>query len=209
MAAVVGLATVLCLVLTGCGRQSPEAGPADGQEARRVPGSTTSGAPSQERLHRERATTEWVDGYCTAVGALVDSMSSIPEIDPSSPRRASRTSSRLLGAVIGGLDRTLSNLNGLAPAPVPSGDTMKVKAVADYTRIRERAVSAKEQLDAAGRDDARHAAIEAVDGPLEDLGEVNLLEGIGSTPELAAASRRAATCRELIEQDPSPRLGPA
>ncbi|WP_216213738.1 hypothetical protein [Amycolatopsis aidingensis] len=203
------LAAGLCLVLTGCGQQPPQAAPAGSAQAPRPTPSSTTAAPGQDRLHRQRATTEWVDGYCTAVSALVDSMSSIPEIDPSTPRKASRTSSELLGVVIGGLDRTLRNLDDLEPSPVPVGDMVKGRAVADYTRIRERAVSAKEQLDAAVRDDTRRAAIDAVDGPLEDLGKVNLLEGIGSTPELAAASKRAVTCRKLTEQDPSPSLGPA
>ncbi|WP_092529713.1 hypothetical protein [Amycolatopsis arida] len=186
--------------VTGCGQPVDELAPG------RPSGSTSPEPPPEVR--REAATVRWADGYCRAVHELVRSMADMPTVDPSTPRRASRTSGELLDSLVDGLDRTTSALRALEPAPVPAGETVRADAVADYTDIRNRADQARRRLAAATDPAAASAALGEAGAPLEDVGKRGLLAGFADTPELARASQRAAACQWLVEQGPEPRLGP-
>ncbi|WP_307831910.1 hypothetical protein [Prauserella cavernicola] len=161
-----------------------------------------------EEVRHEDATTAWAGGYCGAVSELVRSFSEMPSIDPSTPQEASRTSSELLGSMIGGLDRTLDGLDRLARAPVADGDRIKEQAVTAYTNIRDRAVGAKQQLDAATTEEASRAAIGSVRAPLDEIGRISLLDGFDAVPELKEASLKAPQCTELTDSGAAPRFDP-
>ncbi|WP_146770969.1 hypothetical protein [Prauserella muralis] len=165
------------------------------------------GMTAQE-VRREDATVAWADDYCGAVSELVQSFSTMPDIDPSTPQRASSTSSRLLGVMVKGLDRTLRQLDGLGPAPVAEGEAIKADAVSTYTGIRDRALGAKQQLDAAVDEEQSRAAISAVRTPLEDIGRINLLNGFDTVPALKKAAAKAPSCRQLTTDSGAPRFDP-
>ncbi|NIJ10067.1 hypothetical protein FHU38_000411 [Saccharomonospora amisosensis] len=192
--------TALASSVTACGQQ-PTTQP--GAQF----GATTAGpGMSEEEIRRQDATTSWADGYCRAVSELVVSLSTMPDIDPSSPQRASRTSSELLGVMVGGLDRTIEGLDRLEPAPSRSAEQVKANAVANYKGIRTSALKAKRALDAARDAEASRAAIGSVKGPLERIGRVNLLEGFAGVPELSQAIARAPACRQLTDKGPAPKF---
>lgn len=201
--AAVAVGAVLA-VGSGCGqpqsRMSPTAQP---PEPSRV--APADPIPSGE-MRREAATTRWAQGYCLAVGELVRSMSTMPMIDPSTARRAARTSSELLGSLIDGLDRTVNELRELGAAPVPVGERVRAEAIADYSAIRDQAADVKTSLDAARDPAASRQAISATGGPLDEIAAINLLAGF-EAPELATARERAPACRDLTEHGPAPRLG--
>lgn len=194
------VATVLGFSVTACGQQ-PTAQPQS------QPGETVAGpGMSAEEIRKQDATTRWADGYCLAVSELVVSLSTMPDIDPSTPQRASRTSSELLGVMVSGLDRTIEGLDGLEPAPLQRAEQVKAKAVATYEGIRQSALNAKRRLDEARNAQASRAAIGSVKGPLDRIGRVNLLEGFAGVPELEQASARAPACKQLTEKSSSPRF---
>lgn len=203
MPVLAALVTALGLGVVGCGQPSRTAPPA-GESAARSSGA----AMSAEEIQQQDAVTAWADGYCGAVSELVRSVSTMPQIDPSTPAQASRTSSELLGVMIGGLDRTLQRLGSLGRAPVTAAERMKADAVATYAGIRDRAVDAKQQLDAATTTEASTAAIGAVRRPLEEIGRLDLLAGFDAVPELRQASARAGRCLQLTEQGGTARFDP-
>lgn len=163
---------------------------------------------SAEEMQRQDAVTAWADGYCGAVSELVRSVSTMPQIDPSTPAQASRTSSELLGVMIGGLDRTIERLGRLGRAPIAAAERMKADAVSTYTGIRDRALGAKSQLDAATTTEASSAAIGAVRRPLEEIGRLDLLAGFDTVPELRQARERAAMCLRLTDHGGTARFDP-
>jgi hypothetical protein len=151
----------------------------------------------------------WADAYCGAVVQLVQTLSTMPVVDPSTPQQAARTSSELLGSVISGLDRTVSGLHGLSSSPVAGGDQVRDNAIAAFDRIRSRAVAAKVRIDAASNDTtALRQAIGGAGVPLTEISKVDLLQGFDALPALTAASKRAANCEPLTSKDSSPHLTP-
>ncbi|MDQ0378723.1 hypothetical protein [Amycolatopsis thermophila] len=183
--------TGLCVSLSGCGRQP----------ARTV----EPGGPgmSREEVQRQDAAAVWADEYCTAVGSLVQGLATMPSVDPSSPDRALRTSSELLGSVIGGLDRALDGLTTLPPSPVPGGDQVRAQAVTDFQGVRDRAQAARQRLDAADADRLDEATLGQAHGPLDEVAHLDLLDRFNTVPELATAVAHAPVCQQLtVEASP-------
>jgi hypothetical protein len=183
------------LSLIGCG------------QAARVQTRAQQQAPADSAS--EDPAAQWADGYCGAVVQLVQALSTMPVVDPSSPRQASRTSSELLGSVIGGLDGTLAGLHGLGASPVAGGDKVRDDAITTFSGIRSRAAKARDRIDVASNDtSASRAALGGASAPLAEISKVNLLEGFDSLPALAAASKRAPNCEPLTSKDTPPILAP-
>ncbi|PRX50543.1 hypothetical protein B0I33_102667 [Prauserella shujinwangii] len=202
MTVLAAVLTAFGLVLAGCGQQARVTPGTAPESDARGPGLTAGEA------QRQQAATSWADGYCGAVSQLVSSLSRMPTVDASTPQRASRTSSELLGVLIEGLQSTLRQLDGLGPAPVPGADGVRAKAVRTYTGIRDRALAAKRSLDSATTTEASRAAIGSAQGPLEEVGRINLLEGFDALADLKTASLRAPACRQLTEDTAVPRFDP-
>jgi hypothetical protein len=173
--------TGLCASLVACGRAPVNSG-------------TDVGGPglSQEGVARRDAATRWANDYCVAVGSLVDGLATMPSVDPSSPRRAVRTSSDLLASMVGSLDGAVRKLDRLPPSPVDGGDKMRTDTVAEFTGIRDRAMVAKQRLDV-----MRDATIGAARGPLDEVAKLDVMAGFTGVPELLDASAHAPVCAEL------------
>jgi len=180
----------LCLTVVGCGQQAHIPSNAESPEQAHGPGVTA------DQAQRQEVATRWAAGYCTAVGELVQTLSTMPTVDPAGPEAAVRTSGELLSVMIGGVERTIAELGRLGPAPGSSGDAVRHGVSENLTRIRERAVAAKEKLDDVDpHSDDGLEAIGAVRLPLDELGSLKLLDGFDS--ELGTATRRAPSCIDL------------
>ncbi|WP_236796298.1 hypothetical protein [Amycolatopsis sp. GM8] len=181
--------TGLCVGLVACG-QTP---------ARQERNEIQPGGPgiSQVEVQRQDAITRWANDYCIAVGSLVDGLATMPTVDPSTPRRAVQTSSDLLGSMIGGLDKAVTGLRALPPAPVPEGDAARAGTVTRLTGVRDRAAAAKKRLDDAG--DAptiSQQTLGEAHGPLDEVSKLDLLAGFDA-PDLQFAVAHAPVCQQL------------
>ncbi len=180
--------TGLCVGLSGCGQQPVR--------------NVEPGGPglSREEVQLQDAAARWADDYCVAVGSLVQGLATMPSVDPSSPQRAVRTSSELLGSVINGLDRALDGLNELPPSPVPGGDQVRAQAVTDFQGVRDRASAARQRLDSTEPGAIDEATLGQAHGPLDEVARLDLLNRFEAVPELATAVAHAPVCRQLTVQ---------
>lgn len=187
------------LLFGGCG--SPEGDPSIGQRS-------GAAAERQDAVPHEQRTTRWTNEYCSAIAGLVDAISVAPKVDPSTPQRASETSIQMLSGVIDGLDGIVRKLDDLEPSPVPGGDDVAGTAIGTFIGILDRARVAQSSLSAApaGSEQSRRA-LEVTGAVLDEVGEVDLLGGLQSIPQLAESGRRAPACRGLTRTEPSPRMG--
>ncbi|GLY68606.1 hypothetical protein [Amycolatopsis taiwanensis] len=177
--------TGVCTVLAACGQP---------------PAAVSPGGPGLSRgdVDRQEAATRWANDYCIAVGSLVDGLAAMPTVDPSTPQRAVRTSSELLGSVINGLDQAVQGLDALPPSPVPGGDGVRADALRSFTTVRANAVAAKTQLDSVSNNSRiDQQTLGAARGPLDEVSRLDLLAGFDTYPELAAARLRAPVCGQL------------
>ncbi|TLW92993.1 hypothetical protein FFT09_06005 [Saccharomonospora piscinae] len=185
----VGVATVAAVavvVVAGCAASSPA------PRSDVVPSPPASAAPPESG-----DAVAWADDYCGAMSELVRSVSSMPSVDASSPRRASETSGELLDVMVTGLERTLDRLGGLGAPPVAEAERLRRDAVERYSDIRDRAQNVLDELAAAEGPEARLDAVSAVSAPLDDIGGLNLLEGFDTVPALDRASGEAPSCLRL------------
>lgn len=195
------LATALLLLVGACGHQPRDPEPAQ----RSVDLRLDSGRALDESDHRA---VEWADQYCAAVVGLVEAISIAPQVDPSSPQRASETSIDMLAGVIDGLDGTVRRLDALEPSPVAGGDDVAGTAIGNFLGIRNRAVEAQYELSAAPAGTAQgHRALDITSAVLQEVADIDLLSGVQAIPELAASSRQAPACDQLNVPEPSPRTG--
>ena len=189
-----GLLVILAglgMALAGCGQQPTESA------------SAQPGGPglSRQDVERQDAVDAWADGYCGAVGSLVDGLATMPAVDPSTPRRAVQTSSDLLGSMIGGLDKASHGLQALPPAPVAGGESVRTSELTAFAGIRGRAAAAKQRLDAARASPSIDKdTLGAASGPLDEVSKLNLLSGFDAVPDLARAATEAPVCRQLTER---------
>ncbi|WP_007025071.1 hypothetical protein [Saccharomonospora iraqiensis] len=187
------------VLVAGCGE--PAGAPSPSSTEPSVPGSA---APRPGPV--SGSTVNWVNDYCGAVTEVVQAVSDMPTIDPSTTRSIERTSSEMLRAVVGGLDRALDRLESLDPAPSEGAEQVRARAVTTYTGIRDEAVSARSELDAADGVRASRDALSRVNAPMDEIGELDLLEGFDSVPRLGRAGAHAPACRDLTEGGPEPRI---
>lgn len=183
----------LVIGLVSCGR-APEQSDA-----------ITAGGPglTQDEVQRQDAAADWADDYCTAVGVLVDDLARMPAVDPTTPRRAVQTSGDVLGAMIGGLDKTVGGLRALPPAPVADGGAVRDNTINQLTGVRERAAAAKQQLDGAGNaPQISQTTLGAARGPLDEVSKIDLLAGLNSVPDLQTAAAHAPVCQQLTAHTP-------
>lgn len=197
MTVLAAVTMALGLGLAGCGQQARDADDSVTPGARAL-----SDGPglSESEIRHEDATTAWAGHYCDAVSNLVHAFSRMPDIDPSSPERTADTSSRLLGVMIDGLDHTVTELDRLERAPIAAGDKLRTSAVTTYNGIRDQAVGAKRQLDAADGEQAQRIAVGSVRAPLEKIGKLNLLDGFNEVSTLRKAATKAPSCQELTSK---------
>ncbi|MEV6829059.1 hypothetical protein [Amycolatopsis sp. NPDC051102] len=179
------LTTMIAIGLTGCGQPATEPPPDPDPPV-------TTVVP-----HADPA-ADWAAGYCDAVTHLVRTLAELPAVDPSTPQKASRTSSDLLSSVVGGLDQSLAGLNALGAPPVPSADAGRKDVIRQFAEIRAQAENARQRIET-GRGDApaTKAALGEAKAALDRIDALDYLKGLKDVPALAAAGQRAPACRRL------------
>ncbi|MFB9688441.1 hypothetical protein [Amycolatopsis plumensis] len=181
------LITTIAIGLTGCGQPVAEQTP---PRDRDLPASTVV-PPADPAV-------SWAAGYCDAVTHLVRALAALPAVDPSTPQKASRTSSDLLSSVVGGLDESLAGLNALGAPPSPSADTGRKDVIAQFAGIRAEAENARRRIEAArGNAAATKDALGQARATLDRIDALDYLKGLKDVPALAAAEQRAPACRRL------------
>ncbi|HEY3465281.1 MAG TPA: hypothetical protein VGL47_09130 [Amycolatopsis sp.] len=181
------LTTTITIGLAGCGQQAASQAPAGDQGL-----SVTTVVPQADPAAR------WADGYCGAVTHLVRALAALPVVDPSTPQKASRTSSDLLSSVVGGLDQSLAGLEALGAPPVPSADGGRKDVIGQFSEIRSQAENARQRIDAARGDAAAtKEALGEARATLDRIDALDYLKGVKDIPALAAAEQRAPACRQL------------
>lgn len=181
------LTTTITIGLAGCGQQAASQAPAGDQGL-----SVTTVVPQADPAAR------WADGYCGAVTHLVRALAALPVVDPSTPQKASRTSSDLLSSVVGGLDQSLAGLEALGAPPVPSADGGRKDVIGQFSEIRSQAENARERIDATRGDAAAtKEALGEAKATLDRIDALDYLKGVKDIPALAAAEQRAPACRQL------------
>ncbi|WP_410615337.1 hypothetical protein [Amycolatopsis sp. lyj-109] len=181
------LTTTIAIGLAGCGQPSAVPEPPRDQD---LPAATV--VPPADPA------ASWAAGYCDAVTHLVRALSELPAVDPSTPQKASRTSSDLLSSVVGGLDQSLAGLNALGAPPMPSADSGRKDVIGQFTEIRAEAESARRRIEAArGNASATKAALGQAGATLDRIDALDYLKGLKDVPALAAAEQRAPACRRL------------
>ncbi|WP_206789537.1 hypothetical protein [Amycolatopsis sp. MtRt-6] len=180
------LTTTIAIGLAGCGQPATDPPPPD-QDLQ-----VTTVVPQADPAAR------WAAGYCDAVTHLVRALAALPAVDPSTPQKASRTSSDLLSSVVDGLDRSLAGLNALGAPPVPSADAGRKDVIGQFAEIRAEAENARRRIDAArGNATATKAALGEARATLDRIDALDYLSGLKDVPALAAAEQRAPACRDL------------
>jgi len=173
--------------LAGCGH-----GPAMQSPAREQGLSVTTAAPRTDPAAR------WADGYCGAVTELVRALATLPTVDPRTPQQASRTSSDLLSALVGGLDRATAGLDTLGVAPLPAADKGRQDVIGEFAQIRSQADEIRQRIDAVqGDSSATKEALGRARTTLDQVAALDMLKGLKAAPTLEAAGERAPGCQEL------------
>ncbi|WP_329054298.1 hypothetical protein OG738_14290 [Amycolatopsis sp. NBC_01488] len=181
------LTTTITIGLAACGQQVATQQPARDQGL-----SVTTVVPPADPA------ASWAGAYCGAVTHLVRALAELPNVDPSTPQQASRTSSDLLSSVVAGLDRSLAGLNALGAPPVPSADGGREDVIGQFADIREQAENARERIDAVRGDAAAtKQALGEAKATLDRIDGLDYLKGLKGVPALAAAEQRAPACRQL------------
>ena len=179
------LTTTFVLALSACG-QSP---------VRTMPG---SGGVAETAPPQADPVEGWAAGYCGAVAHLVQALASLPVVDPTSPQRASETSSNLLASLVGGLDQSLAGLNALGPPPFAAAEQGRRTVAGRFGDIRRQAEYVRHHIDAVRGDPvATKAALGDARATLDRVADLNLLEGLQGSPRLADAGQRIPGCQAL------------
>ncbi|MFC4081288.1 hypothetical protein [Amycolatopsis samaneae] len=140
----------------------------------------------------------WADGYCGAVTHLVRALATLPTVDPSTAQQAAKTSSALLGAVVGGLDQSIAGLRALDAPPAPAADQARADMVGRFGGIRQRAQDVRKRIDDGRADPAvTRDALGDARAALDEIAGLNVLKGLQDVPDLDAASKRAPGCQQL------------
>ncbi|WP_410637207.1 hypothetical protein [Amycolatopsis sp. lyj-346] len=181
------LTTTIAIGLAGCGQPATVQSPPRDQDL-----------PVTTVVPQADPAASWASGYCTAVTHLVRALAALPVVDPSTPQKASRTSSDLLSSVVDGLDRSLAGLNALGAPPLPSADSGREAVIGQFAEIRAEAENARRRIEAAhGNASATKAALGQARATLDRIDALDYLKGLKDVPALASAEQRAPACRQL------------
>lgn len=193
----------LLSLTAACGQPPTTAppGPSGPSIAPGPPGAPAPGSPDPQTAQADR----WATGYCGAVGQVVRSLAEMPSIDPSTPEKTSTSASGLLGVLVDGLDRALSSLDAIGPAPGNPGDSIRQDIIGQLGKIRGQAVDVKTRIETSPPASAENrAALGDARAPLDRIGDTKLLGGLDAVPELANASQAVGECQQLTTESTAP-----
>lgn len=181
----------LSLVLAGCGTDNSAAPP---------PSPTPAGSPTPTTgdIDGVEAAVRWMDGFCGTVDDfLADNNNMQPPPEGATVEEIQQSTSTQLGEYAAILGKAVDGLSTLPPAPVPAAEAAKKTYLDRYTSARDKATSAKTQLDAAADDDieAQGRAVDGLIAAQEDaLSALDPVGAIINSPELSAAAATAPRC---------------
>jgi hypothetical protein len=180
------------LLLSACGTMPAAAPPS--QNLRPVEAVTSAPAA-------DPAAVRWTDGFCSAVHGYrerTNREAASQQPTPTSVAESQKALSAALGGIAARTGETAGKLAALPPAPVPLGDTVRQAFVTKFTKARDRAAGAKDELDrakpdnTAAQDRAGQALFQAqqdVDGTYDPVG------AMAASPELMLAAATAPGCK--------------
>lgn len=142
---------------------------------------------------------QWTDQMCGAVLPFVRTATTPPG-EAADPAATADGISAYLGRSVQALDGTLGSLERLGPAPVDDGEAIATGLRTGLTDVRTAFATSATQVDALDRSnpaDVERRLPEAL-APVARLGNATgPLAGVAGNPQLGAASRSSANCRDL------------
>lgn len=142
---------------------------------------------------------QWTDRMCGAVLPFARTATTPPQRG-ADPAATANEISGYLGRTVTALDGTLGSLEQLGPAPVDDGERVATGLRTGLTDVRTAFAAARAQVDALNGQppaEIERRLPEAL-APVGRLGNATgPLAGVASNPQLGAASRSSANCRDL------------
>ncbi|WP_328443595.1 MULTISPECIES: hypothetical protein [unclassified Amycolatopsis] len=181
----------LGLTLTACsGSGTPPAAP-----------TVTVTSPFPVAPTADPATLSWVDGFCSAVNGYrlrTNAETEPPGTGPTTVAEAQKALSAQLGGIATRTGEVVDKLAALPPAPEPLAETVRTAFAAKFTTSRDRASSAKTQLDQAkpGDPESQNPASDALKWAQTNLdGTYDPLTPLAQSTELMSAAASAPNCK--------------
>lgn len=154
---------------------------------------------------------QWADQMCAAVLPFVRTATTPPP-EAADPAATANEISGYLGRTVEALDGTLGALEQLGPAPVDDGEAVASGLRAGLTDVRTAFATSRTQVDALDRSDPAELERRLPEAlaPVARLGDATgPLAGVAGNPQLGAASRNSANCRDLGAVSRAARGSPA
>lgn len=143
---------------------------------------------------------QWTDRMCSAVLPFVRTATTPPPPAADAVATADGISG-YLSRVVSALDGTLGSLEQLGPAPGDNGEAIATGLRDGLTDVRSAFATSRAQVDALDRSDPAglERALPQALAPVARLADATgPLAGVTSDPQLGAASRNSANCRDLV-----------
>jgi hypothetical protein len=182
-----------CLLLAACAGGSPA--------APTVTVTAPSPKPTSTGTTADPAVLSWMDGFCGAIHGYRERTNR--EAQPAKPVpnsvvEAQHALSAALGGMVARLGEVIDKLTALPPAPVPLAETVRAAFAKKYATARDRAASAKADLDRAkpGDQASQDPAGDALDLAQKDIdGTYDPVAPMMESPELMLAAAYAPGCK--------------
>ena len=142
---------------------------------------------------------QWTDRMCAAVLPFVRTATTPPP-KAADPAATAGEISGYLGRTVEALDGTLGSLEQLGPAPVDDGEAIASGLRGGLTDVRTAFATSRTQVDALDKGNPAELERRLPDAlaPVSRLGDATgPLAGVAGNPQLGAASRNSANCRDL------------
>ncbi|TCK27109.1 hypothetical protein [Pseudonocardia endophytica] len=142
---------------------------------------------------------QWTDRMCSAVLPFVRTATTPPQ-QAADPGTTADGISDYLGRTVSALDTTMTSLQELGPAPVDDGEAIANQLRGGLDGIRAAFSNARTQVDALRGKPAAdiERGLPAALAPVARLGDTTgPLANVTRDPQLGAASRNSANCRDL------------
>ncbi|ACU34254.1 hypothetical protein [Actinosynnema mirum] len=187
--AVAASALSACL-LAGCTGQDSEPTPTT---------SSTSTSASPEQL-----AADYLDKVCSATSAFATVQKTPPGADVTDPGKRKELMAVYMGQFGEAFTRSATELRAVGESPVAGGDQVVEKMAATFSEMATVFTDAKSAVEQADANDQYGGLAPARDA-LAKLADFSVpLKEVESTPELAAAARKAPKCQALRTATPSP-----
>lgn len=147
------------------------------------------------------AVLSWVDGFCSAINGYrvrTNTEAGPPGAAPTTVAEAQKALSAQLGGIATRTGEVVDKLAALPPAPEPLAEQVRTALVTKFTTSRDRAASAKTELDRAkpGDQASQNPAGAALELAQKDIdGAYDPVAPLAESPQLMAAAAAAPGCK--------------